>query len=492
MAWHRNTAIVFALLTLYGCPGQVPATSRFGSSDSMAGADLGNLDDGAADTGAAVDVATPADLGGTAADAPSLDAAGPDAASADAGCAKNGCPAPSACHSATCGANGQCSESAVADGQGCGGTKTCHGGICLAEPPKAERVVAAGQMTCILLTTGTLKCWGEDTLGQLGDGQSGSGAMSATPVAVQSLSTVTDLACGGDHCCAIAQDKLWCWGSNAYKQSDPSAGTAPVLVPTIVAGIAQNGLPTSVAAGTNHSCTILAGKVSCWGLGAAGQLGTGASPVVGAIAAASLTDYALKVSAGPNFTCARTAYSTAYCWGDNGNGQIGNGLGGTSQFSLTPAKVGDFTDVSVVATGSQHACAIRSGGQVWCWGHASNGELGNGGGNLMYASPVQAQGVSDIATIAAGGSHTCAAASGGAVSCWGSNSNGQAGLGSSVSQSKTAKPVPGLDNVVELAAGDAHTCARKKDGSVWCWGANGMGQCGVGGSKDLLVPVQAW
>ncbi len=248
-----------------------------------------------------------------------------------------------------------------------------------------------------------------------------------------------------------------------------------------------------VAAGGHHSCAIIGeGVVDCWGLGSAGQLGDGKSSVGAGIAKSSLGEYATKLAAGSNFTCAITAYSKAFCWGDNGSGQIGDGLGGTSQFAYSPAQVGAFTDVTAIATGDQHACALRNGGQVWCWGRNNEGELGNNGGNSSYSSPVQAQGLSGMTSIAVGDTHSCAVGAGGDVWCWGGNADGQAGLGNSAMQGKSPKQISGLGDVVEVAAGGSHTCARKKDGSVWCWGANSLGQCGVGGGKDVYAPVKAY
>jgi len=513
VGWLRWVLAGLPALVLCGCPNSVPATARFAAADAGQAADVGVLDSLQPE-----DAAQPADLASTSdvvpakdvapagdaapnvdaqdaafADVPAVDAAKDTATVADAGCAVGGCPPASACHTAICQASGLCTEVKAADDASCGTGKSCHSGICLPDPPKAIRVVAAGVSTCALLEGGTVKCWGDGMFGQLGDGSSGSGATSATPVAVADVAGATDLAIGGTHGCAMGLGKVTCWGSNKYSESMGEAASELQLVPAEVPGLSSLGLPSGIAAGDNHTCAILGqGKVYCWGLGTAGQLGDGLGALGGAVTAVKLSDYAIEVRAGTIFTCARTAFGTAYCWGDNYSGQIGNGKGGTSQFAYSPAKVGDFSDIEALAAGDQHACALRKGGAVWCWGRNNSGELGNNGGNSSYPSPVQAQGQSGVTSIAAGGTHTCAVGAMGGLWCWGGNQNGQAGLNSSILFTKIPKQVVGLDNVVEVAAGDSHTCVRKKEGSIWCWGANSLGQCGIGTGKDVLSPVKAY
>ena len=473
----RWIALNLLVMWLAGCPNQVPETARFSTPDAIQ----------AADTAPPADVVQPSD----ATPRQVSDGSSADTSAVDAGCQAAGCPPPAPCHAATCQADGTCQEAALADGEGCGSDHSCHSGICLPDPPKPLRVVAGGNTTCILLTGGSVRCWGDDEFGQLGDGQSGTMVLSATPVTVQNVSGATDLACGTGHCCAlVAGGAVRCWGRNDFGESNPAAAGTLQLQAVDTAGL---GVASGITTGVYHTCAIVTdGKVRCWGLGTSGQLGDGNSGMPAKIVDTLLDSYALEVRAGGHFTCARDAYAKASCWGDNAAGQIGNGKGGTSVESDAPSLVGDFTDVAALATGDEHACAMRKSGEVWCWGSDSGGELGNDGGNAFYPSPVQAQGMADMKGIAAGTGHTCAIDKFGGVWCWGANGSGQAGLGKAQGMAKTPGQVPGMAGVLEVATGDAHTCARRSDGSVWCWGANTFGQCGAGGGGNVFAAVRAY
>jgi alpha-tubulin suppressor-like RCC1 family protein len=256
----------------------------------------------------------------------------------------------------------------------------------------------------------------------------------------------------------------------------------------------QSWLFTDVAAGTTHACGIAHGSVYCWGTSAAGGLGLGATTtssvpmLVGGVLGAQQV---LELSAGKNFTCARTSTGTAYCWGEGSNGQLGNG--GTSD-SSTPQTVTGISDVSSISAGGTHACAV-SGGKAYCWGLNSGYQVGDGS-NTQRSTPaaVSVAGVlagRTVSSVSAGTVHSCAVADGRAF-CWGNNGNGRLG-NNSITNATTpvAVYVAGVllgRTVTAVSAGDSHSCAVA-DGTAFCWGLNTSGRLGNSSTTQSTIPV---
>jgi alpha-tubulin suppressor-like RCC1 family protein len=207
----------------------------------------------------------------------------------------------------------------------------------------------------------------------------------------------------------------------------------------------------------------------------------------GAVAAASVSQR--LVSLGAQHTCAITDAGTVQCWGDNAFGQLGTGDRLTS---TTPRLVEQLSGVVELAAGYSHTCALVHGGSVRCWGLNGSGQLGVGS-VADHDTPQTVPGLTGVKHVASGGFHTCALLAPGTVSCWGQDGSGQLGDGSPGDLAMSPQPVSGLpagDPVVDITAGEFHTCAVTDAGHLWCWGHNGFGQLGNNTLVTSAVPVE--
>jgi alpha-tubulin suppressor-like RCC1 family protein len=346
--------------------------------------------------------------------------------------------------------------------------------------------IAAGfERTCALTTGGGVKCWGDNSSGQLGDGTTSN---RLTPVNVSGLgSGVSAIAAGNFHTCArTTGGGVKCWGLNRFGQLGDGT-TTHRLTPVDVSGLGSSVSASAIAAGFEHTCALTTGGgVKCWGDNSSGQLGDGTtSSRRAAVDVSGLGRDVSAIAAGDNHTCARTGGGVK-CWGDNFSGQLGDG---TTTQRLTPVDVSGLSSgVSAIASGFEHTCALTTGGGVKCWGDNSSGQLGDGT-TTQRLTPVDVSGLGNsVSAIAAGAFHTCALTTGGGVKCWGANFDGQLGDGTTT-QRLTLVDVSGLGSSVSaIAAGFAHTCAVTT-GGVKCWGLNRFGQLGDGTTTQRLTPV---
>ncbi|MCS5637523.1 MAG: RCC1 repeat-containing protein, partial [Myxococcota bacterium] len=240
-----------------------------------------------------------------------------------------------------------------------------------------------------------------------------------------------------------------------------------------------------IAGGLGHTCSVsILGEVQCWGFNDAGQLGDGTTtaraypaPVSG-LGASPI----ISVGTGEAFSCALNGLGEMLCWGDNSQGQLGDG---TRNSSLVPILVGGLGGtVESFSPGRQHVCAALTNGNAECWGDNSTGQLGDG--NFFdRLVPTLISGLGGlIASVASGYDHTCAVTILGDAYCWGNNFFGQLGDGTFV-EKLIPVPVDGLTGTGiriafadEAAAGEFHSCIRTPAGDAYCWGDNISGQVG--------------
>jgi len=351
----------------------------------------------------------------------------------------------------------------------------------------AIAISAGHNHTCGLHRSGGVECWGRNSYGQLGDGTK-SNRLVPTPVADLG-SGVSAIAADWSRTCALRARSVVCWGSNSMGELRDGSKVNR-LVPTPVNTLGNRGTVSDVAQGISHACLLMeSGAAWCWGSNDRGQLGDGSTLDSDSIVeVARLGRQVSAIAAGDLHTCALKSTGAVMCWGHNGSGQLGDGLR-VDRRAATPV-AGLAAGVSAIAAGNNHTCALKSTGAVVCWGSNENGELGDGTelGRRPVPTPVATLG-SGVSAIAAGGFHTCALKSTGSVVCWGRNLFGELGDGSTVLR-RVPAPVAGLGSGVSaITAGLLHTCALKSTGGVVCWGYNKDGQLGDGTTTDRLVPT---
>ena len=372
----------------------------------------------------------------------------------------------------------------------------------------AVSVSAGSRHTCAILDDGSLKCWGNNPSGQLGLGHTQS-QLTPSQVNLGAGRTAVAVSGGSSHTCAILDDgSLKCWGMNNYGQiGDGSIATR--LTPRPV-NLGLGMMAVEISLGSGHTCAILNdSSVKCWGANYDGQLGDGTQQdrVTPTSVQLDAGRTAVAISASSErFTCAALDNGSVACWGNNGNGQQGHD---NSTNQLIPSYAGlDLSDVAVdISIGGNadyQTCAVMDSGTLKCWGSNSNGQLGDGCnlGDTCY-TPTQINLGAHALSVSVGNSHVCATLSNGWLSCWGGNEYGQLGDGSSCGHDIVANGCNGEEGkslprrvylrtqtaVLSVSAGSGHTCATLTNGSVACWGSNNRGQLGDGTVNERHTPT---
>lgn len=378
-------------------------------------------------------------------------------------------------------------------------------------------VSVSNTATCAVASDGKAYCWGWGPGGELGNGSDG---QTTVPVAVDvsgalAGKTVTKIAAGGSHVCAIANDgNPYCWGASMdYSGYGPVLGNntydfnaySPVAVYT--EGGLKNKTTTVISSGPKLSCGVASGAAYCWGASPAAvytstvnwdyDSASAATPGKVGGATSFSTMEVSKFKAGENHACAISS-NKAYCWGDNGAGQIGDGSDHVdAPFPVLVDANGVLAGKALtdIAGGSAHTCAVADG-KAYCWGDNSSGQLGDGTtSEAMSPVAVDASGVlagKTIVSVASGSDHSCAVDNGNKIYCWGANWSRQlgdsTGADSQVPVAVDMSAITAGAAITKIVSASEHTCVIA-GGNPYCWGTNWTGQIGDGSTSDAAKPV---
>lgn len=356
-------------------------------------------------------------------------------------------------------------------------------------PFAVASVMGGFRHSCSLTPSGGVKCWGSNSQGSLGDGTLAFRTVAVDVVGLQSGIAALQTNGLGEHTCAVTiAGGIKCWGPNFFGQlgngANAIAQTTPVSVLTLESGVAN------VAVGTYHTCALTTGgAVKCWGANFSGQLGDGtltdrSSPV----AVSGLSSGVAQITAGTEHTCALTTTGGVKCWGANYYGELGDG---TLTLRSAPANVAGLTSgVASIMAGGTHTCAITTLGQVKCWGENSRGQVGDAS-FVNRTTAVNVTGLaSGVTNLSLGYWHSCAFTSSNGVKCWGQNYNGALGDGTLTDRNIPVDVFGLTSGVSQLAAAGFHSCVRMVTGEVQCWGYNNVGRLGDGTLITRTTPVE--
>ncbi len=341
------------------------------------------------------------------------------------------------------------------------------------------QVSAGNQSTCAVKTDSTVWCWGKNSSGQLGIGNT---TNQTRPVQVSLLSGVTSVGVHENFACALKSDgTVWCWGYNGMGQLGNGVTTnsnIPVKVEPLVAAV-------QISVGYGHACALKSDKtVRCWGWNVLQQLGDNtASTALAPMTPLGLSDVK-EIRAGVFSTCALLddANATVRCWGAGNNGGLGDG---TATYS-TSTKTSPTGILGVAKLGGSpgwgNECVVLTAGTVKCWGLNNSGQLGIGvsassGADYWRLSPVEVSFPKAVTSISVGVYTPCAVLIDAKVMCWGNNGSGSIGDGSTT-QRDVPTEVPNVTGVTQISSGYYHTCAVLTDTTIKCWGRGISGELG--------------
>lgn len=351
---------------------------------------------------------------------------------------------------------------------------------------EAAAVTIGSGHTCGLTKASLVRCWGSNNRGQLGIGVSGD---RHTPATVIGLQGVKAISAGGDHTCAITHaGGVVCWGDNDSGQlGNGSTNSAGVFVPVAVQGL-DHGI-VAIAAGYSSTCALTStSAVKCWGNNASGQLGNNSTENSSIpVDVHGLSSGVSDIGAGQAHACAVRAGGSVVCWGWNGSGQLGDGTKGNQR--LVPVRAKQVQAVVGLAVGGDHTCGRTGGDLVLCWGENALGELGDGN-TTEVTGPARVRPVhSPVTVISGGSSHTCIVTADENARCWGNNVYGEIGNGTHNAQS-SAVVVKRIRDAASISAGNNTSCAILTNGRIVCWGSNEFGELGNGTTNDSTLPVK--
>jgi alpha-tubulin suppressor-like RCC1 family protein len=354
--------------------------------------------------------------------------------------------------------------------------------------PAFDQVDGGWRHTCGVTGGGQAYCWGANYYGQLGTGSvSAITILELTPVPVVGGHTFRRITTGRLHACALDPDgKAYCWGRNAHGQVGDGTFRDRAAPVEVAGGLRFR----DVSAGDYHTCGVTrSDRAYCWGRNDQGRLGDGTTDlerpqpttVTGGL-------QFLQVAAGGDYSCGMTTTNRVYCWGANYWGQLGVGEISPPAVSLVPMRIANGRRFSGVSAGDRFTCAVTTDHRAFCWGYGKDGQIGDGKEFVRFA-PSAVTGRHEFQQVTTGGRHACGLTTAGQAYCWGWNLDGQLGVGTaSFRQPVPVAVVGGLD-FKRIAAGLLHTCGVTSESRAYCWGYNSLGQLGDGTTDSRAEPT---
>jgi alpha-tubulin suppressor-like RCC1 family protein len=372
----------------------------------------------------------------------------------------------------------------------CGEQEICVAGSCVSLP--SVSTIATGDRHTCRIYQGQLWCWGDNASDQLGLPEDAP-ELITRPELVGSRSDWFTVAAGARHTCALrAPGVLRCWGDNSQGQLGSSSGRSREEPRVPWSDFIQ------LKCGGNSCCALRSGgALYCWGSNQDGNLGIGSEDTGSVDVPTEVVSeqiFLRAFSVGKSHSCAIASDRTLWCWGSNAEHQLGLAA---AQKVLVPTQVEDDEgDWLWVTAGGSQTCGVRRGNVLYCWGDNREGQvgierIGPDGEVVVTEEPLTVTMANDWIRVAAGDKHTCAIKREQPLSCWGRNDGGQLGLSSpAVVESPTR--VHDTLRFRELALGAAHSCGIDATSQLgmYCWGQNDRGQLGAGDTEPSLTPVK--
>ncbi len=352
-------------------------------------------------------------------------------------------------------------------------------------PTVYVKYISAGFVHSLaLMSDGTVKAWGSNEYGQLGDGTTTS---SNTPITISGLTNVIGISVGMWSSYALLSDgTIKAWGYN--QNGELGDGTdIDKLTPVSVTGITT---AINIASSASHAIALLSdGTVKAWGTNYEGELGDGTN--TGSLSPVTVSNLSnvIAIDANGSHNLALLNDGTVKAWGYNEFGQLGNN---STVSSSTIVTVSNLSGVKKIACGSSHhSLALLNDGTIKAWGSNGWGQLGDETYDDKLI-PVTISGLSNVKDISAGYNFSLALLNNGTIKSWGDNSYGKLGVNSDdITLVKTNSPltVNTITTANSISAGLTHALAILENGNIMSWGRNNTGQLGNNSTTDTISPV---
>jgi alpha-tubulin suppressor-like RCC1 family protein len=339
---------------------------------------------------------------------------------------------------------------------------------------RVMKLSAGSHNACALIEDGSMRCWGDNSHGQIGDGSLVSGRY---PTRTSNAPAMQQLVIGAGSMCALSHDHCaWCWGDNSSGQlgTGELGGPRTPELNKLLRGVLHLAMFRRTSAAITPLQPLWWGEVE-------GQFVRAPRLV------ADRKQYR-SIDVGQQFGCGLRHDRHVECWGENDYGQLGTG---DTVDQTEPVEVEGLSDVTDVIVGNVEVYVIRSDGTLWCWGNNFFGQLGDGT-EVDRATPGQVA-LQNVVEVSIYSGHVCALTDAGSVYCWGNNSSREVGNGAKGDHVLEPWEIPAVQGARAIATGGSFSCILRDDHDVQCWGYNKLGELGDGTFTNSSTPVKvAW